>query len=97
MLINVAFQDGFADDEVVMAVDGAEAFREDGVTTRTQISHAVDTQVEVPDRPFTLEVDVPTQGTRESFQVNPDEHQNVAISVVDGQLVAAFPEQLGFV
>lgn len=96
MQINVALQDGFDGDEVVLRVDGAEAYRAEQVTTRTQISHAADTQLEVPDGPFTLEIDVPTQDVRETLQLDPEAHPNVALSLFDGRLVAAYPEQLGF-
>ena len=71
MLINVALQDGFDGDTVVIRVDGAEAYRREQVTTRTQISHAADTQLDVPDGPFELEVDIPTRGMQESFQIDP--------------------------
>lgn len=97
MQINLALQDGFDGDEVVILVDGAEAYRGEEITTRTQISHAADTQLDVPDGPFTLEVDVPTRGAHETFQLDPQTHPNVALSLLDGRLVAAYPEQLGFV
>jgi hypothetical protein len=96
MQINIALQDGFDGDEVVIRVDGAEAYRGEQVTTRTQISHAADTQLEVPDAPFTLEVEVGTRGVHETFQLDPQTHPNVAISLLDGRLVAAYPERLGF-
>jgi hypothetical protein len=97
MLINVALQDGFDGDTVSLRVDGAEAYRGEQVTTRTQISHAADMQIDVPDGPFTLEVDVPTRGVRESFQLDPHAHPNVALSLREDRLVAAYPERLGFV
>jgi hypothetical protein len=96
MVINVALQDGFDADTVLIRVDGAEVYRGEELTTRTQISHAADTQLEVPDRPFTLEVDVPTRGVYEELQLNPHAQPNVALSLRDGQLVAAYPERLGF-
>ena len=96
MQINVALQDGFDSDDVVIRIDGTEAYRGEQLTTRTQISHAGDTQLEVPDAPFTLEVDVPTRGIHETFQLDPQTHPNVALSLLDEQLVAAFPERLGF-
>jgi hypothetical protein len=96
MQINLALQDGFDGDTVAILVDGVESYRGVDVTTRTQISHAADAQLEVPDRPFTLEIDVPTRGVRESLQVDPSAHPNVALSLLDGRLVAAYPEHLGF-
>jgi hypothetical protein len=97
MLINVALQDGFDGDTVLIRVDGAEAYRREQVTTRTQISHAADMQLDVPDRPFMLEVDVPTRGVHEAFRLDPHAHPNVALSLLGGKLVAAYPERLGFV
>lgn len=97
MLINVALQDGFDGDTVVIRVDGAEAYRGEHVTTRTQISHAADMQLDVADGPVTLEVDVPTRGVQETFTLDPHAHPNVALSLLDGRLVAAYPERLGFV
>ncbi len=96
MVINVAIKDGFDGDEVSIRVDRTEAYRGEQVTTRTQISHAADTQLDVPEEPFTLEVDVPTRGARETFQVDPRTQPNVAISLLDGRLVATYPERLGF-
>ena len=96
MLINVALQDGFDRDTVVIRVDGDEAYRGEQVTTRTQISHADDMQLEVPEGPFTLEVEVPEQGIRETLQLDPRAQPNVTLSLLDGQIVAGYPERLGF-
>jgi hypothetical protein len=96
MQINVALQDGFDADTVLIRVDGAEVYRGEQLTTRTQISHAADMQLDVPDRPFTLEVDVPTRRVHEAIEVDPHAHPNVALSLLDGGIVAAYPERLGF-
>jgi hypothetical protein len=96
MLINVALQDGFDGDTVVLRVDGDEAYRGEQVTTRTQLSHADDMQLDVPEVPFTLEVDVPGQGILESLELDPRTQPNVALSLLDGRLVAGYPERLGF-
>jgi hypothetical protein len=95
MLINVALKDGFDGDTVVLRVDGVTAYSGEGVTTRTQISHAADTQLEVPDGPFTLEVEVPTRGVREDLPLDPHTQPNVALSLLDGRIVPAYPEHLG--
>ena len=97
MLIHLALQDGFDGDEVAISVDEREAYRAEGVTTRTQISHAADMQLEVPDRPFVLGVDVTTREVRETFDIDPHAHPNVSVSLREGRLVARFPEQIGFV
>lgn len=96
MVINVALTDGFERDEVLILVEGTEAYHGEQVTTRTQISHAADTELEVPDDPFVLDVEVPTRGVRETFELDPSKQPNVAISLLDGRLVATYPERLGF-
>jgi hypothetical protein len=96
MKTHLALMDGFDNDEVVLRVEGLEAYRGEGVSTRTQISLAADVQLDVPDRPFELEVYVPTRGVSETLQVDPHAHPNVAISLRDGELVVAYPERIGF-
>jgi hypothetical protein len=96
MVINVALQDGFEGDTVVLRVDGTEAYRGEQVTTRTQISHAADTPLEVPDRPFSLEVELPERGISETFPVDPHAQPNVALSLLGGKVEAAYPERHGF-
>jgi hypothetical protein len=96
MLINLALQDGFDADTVLIRVDGAEVYRGEQLTTRTQISRAADTQLDVPEGPFTLEVEVPTRNAREVLELDPHAHPNVALSLLDGRIVAEYPEQLGF-
>ena len=54
-------------------------------------------QLEVPDRPFVLGVDVTTREVRETFDIDPHAQPNVSVSLRDGRLVAGFPEQIGFV
>lgn len=95
MQIKVALQDGFDGDNVVIRVDGVEAYHGEQLTTRTQISPAAGTRLEVPDRPFTLEVDVTTRRVYETLRLDPHAQPNVTLSLRDGELVAAFPERLG--
>ena len=70
MQIQVAFSDGFADDTAVIRVDGAEAWRGEGLTTRTQISHAGSAEVEAGDGAL-VEVEVPTQGLAAQLDPGP--------------------------
>ena len=53
-------------------------------------------QLDVPDEPFALEVEVPGQGIREILDVDPRAQPNLALSLLDGRLVAGYPERLGF-
>ena len=91
MQMQVAFSDGFAGDTAVIRVDGAEAWRGDGLTTRTQISHAGSAEVEAGDGSL-VEVEVPTQGL--SAEVDPRPY--VVVAVAEDGLQVSYPEQLGF-
>ena len=91
MQIQVAFSDGFADDTAVIRVDGAEAWRGDDLTTRTQISHAGSAEVEAADG-ARIEVEVPTQGLAAELEPRP----YVVVAVADGGLQISYPEVFGF-
>ena len=91
MQMQVAFSDGFADDTAVIRVDGAEAWRGEGLTTRTQISHAGSAEVEAGDG-SRVEIEVPTQGLVAEL----DRQPFVVVAVADGGLQVSYPEQLGF-
>jgi hypothetical protein len=95
MLIQVALEDGFDDDTVVLRVGGDEAYRGEGVTTRTQISRAADTEVDVPDFGAVLEVEVPTRGLREAIELRPPLPPVVALSLRDDAVLVAYPEHGG--
>lgn len=58
MLLHVAFQEGFAGQSVALRVDGAEAYRKAGVTTRVQIGLADTVEVDVEPGTVQLEVSV---------------------------------------
>jgi hypothetical protein len=96
MLIHLALEDGFDGDTVVVRVDGEEAYRGEGLTTRTQISHAASAELDVPADGATVEVEVETRGVRETIELDPRTQAHVAVSLREGALDVAFPEQLGF-
>lgn len=93
--IQLVLQDGFEDDTVVVSADGQELLHWEGVTTRTQISHAGDTEVEVPEGMVTLEVDVPTQGVSDRVEIDAAATPVVGLSVRDGRIAPIFPEHAG--
>ena len=92
----IALTDGFDGDAVVVTVNGVEAFRGDRVTTLTQIGLADSFEVDVPDGPSVVEVDVESRGARARFDVDPVTQPNVAVSLRGDRLDAAYPEVLGF-
>lgn len=93
--LHLVLEDGFEGDTVVIRADGRELFREDDVTTRTQISHAGDAQVEVPEGLVTLEVEVPTQGVSDRVEVDAAATPVVGLSLREGRITPAFPEHAG--
>jgi hypothetical protein len=94
-LLHLVLEDGFDDDTVVVRADGRELLRLDGVTTRTQISHAGDAEIEVPEGLVTLEVEVPTQGVRDSVEVDAAATPVVGLSLREGRIAPVFPEHAG--
>jgi hypothetical protein len=93
--IQLVLQDGFEGDTVVVRADGRELLHWDDVTTRTQISHAGDTEVDVPEGRVTLEVDVPTQGVSDRVEIDAASTPVVGLSVRDGRIAPIFPEHAG--
>jgi len=58
-LLHIAFQEGFADDTVVIRVNGKEVFRKASVKTRTQIGYAGSFEVNVQEGSVNVEVTLP--------------------------------------
>lgn len=94
--LQVALGDGFDQDAVTVSLEGTEVFRKDGVTTRTQISLADSFEVEAPDRPAELRIELPARGVSDSVSVDAREQPVVTLSLRDGGIQARFPERLGF-
>lgn len=92
MRVRIALEDGFHGDTVVISAEDGGTYRADDLTTRTQISLAASTELEVPDD--ALEVEVPTLGIRERVELGG--RRNVTLSIRDGRLQVGFPEQIGF-
>jgi hypothetical protein len=95
--LQIALQDGFDADAVVVSVDGTEVFRKDGVTTRRQIGLADTFEVDVPERPAQLEVAVPSRGVSEAVPVDVREQPVVTLSLREGRIEPSFPDRLRFV
>ena len=93
--LHLVLEDGFQDDTVVVRVEGRELIRWDGVTTRTQLSHAGDAEVEVPGGRVALEVEVPTKGVSDRVEVDAAQTPVVGLSLRDGRIAPAFPEHAG--
>lgn len=93
--LHLVLEDGFQNDTVVIRAHGRELFHRDDVTTRTQLSHAGDADVDVPEGVVTLEVEVPTRGVSDRVEVDAGATPIVALSLRDGRIAPVFPEHAG--
>lgn len=61
MNLNVALEEGFTGESVLVLVNGKEAFRENDVRTRMQIGLATSFETDVPTGPARVEVRIPSR------------------------------------
>jgi hypothetical protein len=85
--LHVGLHDGFAGDEVVVLVNGQEAYHKQDVQTRYQISRADELVVNVPGESATVNVTLPRRGISKDFQLDTNEPVWPGVSVTsDGRL-----------
>jgi hypothetical protein len=84
--LSIDLQDGFADDTVVVSVDGREVLRRAGVRTRRTLGLAESLSVDVDGPPITLEVSLPLRGIADATRVDPAAAGHVGVSLVDGRI-----------
>ena len=68
--LKIGLRDGFAHDEVTIAVNGKVTRRESNVTSNPVVSFARDISIELPDEPATVRVDVSSRKLSTSTQVD---------------------------
>jgi hypothetical protein len=85
--LHVDLQEGFAGDSVVLALDGVEVARRDGVSTRNQIGLATSINLDVAAQVVSLKIDVPTRQLAATVEVDPHATPHVGVSIEAGQLV----------
>jgi hypothetical protein len=87
--LQIALQEGFADDEVVVFVDDREVYRRNDVTTRMQIGLADSFEVELRDSPAAAPPGTPShirvtvRGIEATADVRPEETPYIAVSISD--------------
>jgi hypothetical protein len=85
--VHLAFQDGFADDDVVVRVDGREVARESGLKgVDPMVPLAAQRDVQVNERASQLQVEVPTRGLSRAFDLDFAESPYVGIAIVGGEI-----------
>jgi hypothetical protein len=86
-VINVALEEGFEGDTVIVEVNGRQVFEQDGVSTRTQIGLAELFEVAVDERDTVVEVRVSTRGATGSITHPVVDGLHVGVSVQQGDIV----------
>ena len=86
--LGIELQDGFEGDEVVCTVDGREVLRRSAVRTDLRISRADSVEVQVPDDPSTVQVQVPNRSLAAEARLVPREERYLLVRIVEGRLQA---------
>jgi hypothetical protein len=87
MEVHLAFQDGFANDDVVVRVDGREVVRESGLKgLDPMIPLAAQRNVQIERPAGRLDVEVPTRGLSRAFDLDFAKSPYVGIAIVGGEI-----------
>ncbi len=87
--LTVSLEEGFAQDHVLVRVNGATAFEGTDVTTRMQTGLAAAVQVDAADT-CQIEVQLPDRGLSRTVELDGSQTPFVRVSMVDGD-VAVLP------
>ena len=85
-VLHIALQDGFADDTVVVRINGDEVFRKDGVATDPRISVADSYETQMQEGPVRVEVDLPKKEIQGSLTIQFSGSAYVAVSLEEGSI-----------
>ena len=96
--LRVDFQEGFADDEVDVRVNGQESLHREGVTTKRMLGLASTSEIEVPaDQPVDVEIKLPKKHLSKTISLPPSESIYLGVSVSDGELqFTVSPKAFGY-
>ena len=86
--VTVSLEDGFAQDHVLIRVDGATAFDSTDVTTRMQTGLAAAVQVEASDA-SSLEVALPDRGLSRIIDIDGSSTPYARVSIIDGDVAVS--------
>jgi hypothetical protein len=84
--LHVALQEGFANDRVIVRINGAEVASRPSVTTRNQIGLAEAVEIDLVDGDAQVEVEVPTRGITSAVRVQVEGTTYVGASIEAGQV-----------
>lgn len=81
--LHIDLQDGFAEDLVIVWVNGIQAFRKEGVTTSLLLGYADSSQTQMPEGPANVEVIVPSRNLSKNISVR---KPFLGISIREGEI-----------
>ena len=81
--LHIDLQDGFADDLVVVRVNGTEVFRKEGVTTSLLLSYADSLQTQISGWPAKVETIVQSRNLSKTIRVR---ESYLGIAIQEGEI-----------
>jgi hypothetical protein len=84
--LTISLEEGFSNDTVVVAVNGVEHYRRDGVSTKLQVGVADVFEVEAADGEVSIEVALPVRGLTGHLRTDTTEALFVGVSAESGAL-----------
>ena len=94
--LQIALQDGFENDSVIILVNGRERYNKSGVTTNRVISLADTVTCSVDTLSAVIQVDVTSKNIRGNRDVLVSEFPFVAVGVGKGNVVEIIPSKESF-
>jgi hypothetical protein len=86
-VLNVALEEGFEQDAVVVVVNGEQVFDSSDVSTRMQIGLADSFEVPIEEEAAIVEVTVPSQGVTGRYETLVTDQMHVGVSLQEGEIV----------
>jgi len=80
-VLRVNLQEGFANDTVVVRVNGQEVFNKTSVKTRPQIGLANAFEVDVPEGSVDIQIALPLKNVSESFELQVSNPIHLGVSI----------------
>jgi len=95
--LRIDLQEGFAADDVDIRINGRESLHKEGVTTKRVLGLATSSEIEVPDGPVNVEIEVPTKQLSKTISLEHAESSHLGVSIQDGEIkVIVSPKRFGY-
>jgi hypothetical protein len=95
--LRVYLTDGFADDHVIVSVNGEVVFDRSGITTKKVYGLAEELEpVPVSNDEARVEVRLPERNLVATFSVNPSKGSHVPVTLEGDKLLHSVQKQIGF-